>query len=60
MILIKLAERLHNMRTIAFIDESKKQEKAKETMEVFMPLARRLNNQKFINELNDLCMRYRF
>ena len=56
--LIKLAERLHNMRTIEFIDESKKREKAKETIELYMPLARKLNNQKLIDELNDLGMKY--
>lgn len=57
-ILIRLAERLHNMRTIEFIDDRKKQEKAKETIELFMPLARKLDNKKLIDELNDLCMRY--
>jgi GTP pyrophosphokinase len=56
-LLIKLAERLHNMRTIEFIDESKKQQKAKETIELFMPLARRLDNKKLIDELNDLSMK---
>lgn len=57
-ILIKLAERLHNMRTIEFIDDRKKKIKAKETVEIYMPLARRVNNQKLIDELNDLAMRY--
>ncbi len=55
---IKLAERLHNMRTVNFIDESKKGEKAKETIECFMPLARKLGNKKLINELNDLGIKY--
>ena len=57
-VLIKLAERLHNMRTIEFIDEYKKQQKAKETIEQFIPLARRLCNEKLIDELNDLGMKY--
>lgn len=57
-VLIKLAERLHNMRTIEFIDEYKKQQKAKETIERFMPLARRLGNKKLIDELNDFGMKY--
>lgn len=57
-LLIKLVERLHNMRTIEFIDESKRQEKAEETLEIFMPLARRVNNKKLIDELNDLSMKY--
>lgn len=56
-LLVKLAERLHNMRTIEFIDESKKREKAEETIELFMPLARKLGNKKLIDELNDLSMR---
>lgn len=54
---IKLAERLHNMRTIEFMDENKKKEKATETIELFMPLARKLGNQKLIDELNDLSLK---
>lgn len=57
-IIIKLAERLHNMRTVEFMDESKRREKAKETIDLYMPLARKLNNQKLIDELNDLGMKY--
>ena len=57
-ILIKLAERLHNMRTIDFIDESKKAIKAKETIEIYMPLARKINNQKLTDELNNLAFKY--
>lgn len=57
-ILIKLAERLHNMRTIEYMDDSKKRIKAKETFDVFMPLARKINNRKLIDELNDLVMKY--
>lgn len=57
-IVIKLAERLHNMRTIDFIDDSKKAKKVKETIEIYLPLARRINNQKLIDELNDLTMKY--
>lgn len=57
-IVIKLAERLHNMRTIDFIDNSKKAKKVKETIEIYLPLARRINNRKLIDELNDLAMRY--
>lgn len=57
-IVIKLAERLHNMRTIEFIDDSKKAKKVKETIEIYLPLARRINNQKLIDELNDLAMKY--
>ncbi len=57
-IIIKLAERLHNMRTVEFMDEAKRREKAKETIDLYMPLARKLNNQKLIDELNDLGMKY--
>lgn len=57
-ILIKLAERLHNMRTIDYIDENKKVAKAKETIEIYMPLARKINNQKLIDELNNLSYKY--
>jgi len=56
-VLIKLAERLHNMRTIEFMDENKKKKKATETIELFMPLARRIGNQKLIDELNDLSLK---
>lgn len=57
-VLIKLAERLHNMRTIEFIDERKKAAKAKETIEIYMPLDRKINHQKLIDELNDLALKY--
>lgn len=57
-IVIKLAERLHNMRTIEFVDDDKKAQKVKETIEIYMPLARRINNRKLIDELNDLIMKY--
>ena len=57
-ILIKLAERLHNMRTIDYIDESKKAQKARETIEIYLPLARRVNNQKLTDELNDLARKW--
>lgn len=46
------------MRTIEFIDESKKGAKAKETIEIYMPLARKINHQKLIDELNDLALKY--
>ncbi len=55
-LLIKIAERLHNMRTVEFIDENKKKIKAKETVDIFMPIARRLGNEKVIAELNDLSI----
>lgn len=57
-ILIKLAERLHNMRTIEYIDESQRKKKVKETLELFIPLAGKLENEKLSNELNNLVMKY--
>ena len=46
------------MRTIDFIDDGKKAKKVKEIIEIYLTLARRINNQKLIDELNDLAMRY--
>ena len=57
-IVIRLAERLHNMRTIEYMDDSKKFIKAKETLDVFMPLARKMNYTKLVDELNDLAVKY--
>lgn len=57
-IMIKLAERLHNMRTVAYMDKERQKVKAKETVEIYMPLARKLKNDKLITELNDLNVRY--
>lgn len=57
-IMIKLAERLHNMRTIQYMDRECQKLKAKETVERFMPLARKLKNKKLLTELKELSMRY--
>lgn len=57
-IMIRLADRLHNMRTIEFLDEIRWREKAKETLDIFSPIAAKLNNEKIIAELNDLSVRY--
>lgn len=57
-IMVKLAERLHNMRTIEFIDDKKKMLKAKESIDLFMPVARKLGNAKLTQEINDLAIKY--
>lgn len=57
-IIIKLADRLHNMRTLQFKSEFKQKENALETMEIFVPLAYYLGAYQIKNELEDLSFRY--
>ncbi len=57
-ILIKLCDRLHNMRTLQYQSDLKQKEKALETMEVYAPIAHRLGMQKLKWELEDLSLEY--
>ena len=57
-IIVKLSDRMHNMRTLQYVSEAKQEKIAKETLDIYVPLASRLGIHSVKAELEDLCLRF--